>query len=424
MKLERAAFEPAARSGAAHVLNADPIRFAPDRMSGYAHWYEDVDQGNLVAVITPGEKTTVVDEVLAYGLAWQHHRDLILLVPDNMVVEAMSRNGWLATKVRVFSFDGETHPRSVPNVGRVAILEPLADLPARQSKVGVLTDSHRAWADAIITAGLTKHERGGYVSWHHEGLQVLKLTEKRAGLRVQAGVQYKNPPPGREVFDKAFATEPSRGELAVINAKVALAVEDGGSLTVRMREHKMQATLIGQPEVLGLTHLWREFPAWRGLTTSAYYPAGRLGSIDFLGVDYAGVLHVVETKIGHDPKVVLQALDYALWVRANDEGIRALLKAQGHLIPTPPFDPPSEPRTAPPPAPIHLVLGADESGPAFNRYLAGQIEALDRDCEVHIYLTADPGVAPLRLTQLSALDMWEMSPLVAKPVAGPRWLGN
>ena len=70
----------------------------------------------------------------------------------------------------------------------------------------------------------------------------------------------------------------------------------------------MQATLISQPEALGLTQLWREFPAWRG-------PSGRPG---FLGADGAGVLHVVETTIGPDPKVVLQALDYAVWVKAND----------------------------------------------------------------------------------------------------------
>jgi hypothetical protein len=51
-------------------------------MSKYAHWYEDAGHGSLVAVVTPGEKPTVADEVLAYGLAWQHNRDLLLVVPD------------------------------------------------------------------------------------------------------------------------------------------------------------------------------------------------------------------------------------------------------------------------------------------------------------------------------------------------------
>lgn len=422
MKLKRPAYESAARRAAEHVLEADAIPFTPARMSKYAHWYEDAEHGSLVAVVTPGEKPTVADEVLAYGLAWQHNRDLLLVVPDKMVVEALARIEWLETEVRVFSFDGEqeTDPRPVPSSGRFAILDRLAELPARVPKQAVLKDAHESWLDGIDTAGLTAHDRGGYLSWHHEGLQVLQVAETKGGLRVRAGVQYKTPPPGREVFDKTFTTIPTPGEVAVINAKVGLAVEDGGSLTSQMREHKMQATLIGQPEVLGLTHLWREFPAWRGLTSSSFSPSGRPGFIDFLGVDDAGVLHVVETKIGHDPKVVLQALDYAIWVKANDEAIRARLKTQGYLIPTPP----SEPLSAATPAPMHLVLGAAESGPAFNSYLAGQIEALAGDCKVRIYLTAEPTAAPLALTKLPIRDMWEPSTLVAKPVVGPRWPGE
>jgi hypothetical protein len=424
MKTTRAAYAERAHRAAGHVLDAEVTPFAPARMSKYAHWFEDHQHSSLAAVVTPGEKPTVIDEVLAYGLAWQHNRDLLLVVPDDMVVEAICRIGWLETEIRVFSFDGDERgvPRPVPNPGRFAILELLAEFPARTPKRAALKVGHDSWLDNIRTLeiGLVGHDRGGYLSWHYEGLQVLQVSETKSGLRIRAGVQYRTQQPGREVFDKTFICAPSPAEVAVINAKVALAIEDGGSLTSQMREHKLQAILKGQPDVLGLTDLWREFPGWRGLTTSSTTPAGRPGFIDFLGVDAAGVLHVVETKIGHDPKVVLQALDYAIWVRANDTAIRTRLKAEGHIIPTPP----AEPLSAGTPAPIHLVLGSQGSGTAFNAYLAGQIEALATDCSVSVYVTADPTTDPLTLKQVSACDMWEPSALVSKPVLGPRWPGS
>ncbi|WP_404385312.1 hypothetical protein LL946_04810 [Knoellia locipacati] len=424
MKLQRTAYAERALRAAAHVLEVEPTQFAPARMSKYAHWFEDPQHGSVVAVVTPGEKPTVTDEVLAFGLAWQQNRDLLLVVPDDMVVEAIARIGWLETEVRVFAFDGAEGevPRPVRSPGRFAILERLAELPERVPRRAALKTGHASWLDNIHTheVGLVGHDRGGYFSWHHEGLQVLQAHETKSGLRIRAGVQYKTPQPGRDVFDKTFTNPPTVGEVAVINAKVALAIEDGGSLTSKMREHKLQATLKGQPEVLGLTDLWREFPAWRGLLTSSMPPFGRPGYIDFLGADATGVLHVVETKIGHDPKVVLQALDYAIWVRANDSAIRERLKAEGHILPTPNGHPPAGGT----PAPIHLVLGSLGSGPAFNAYLAGQIEALAGDCRVSIYLTAEPTADELSLTKVSARDLWEPSALVAKPVVGPRWPGE
>jgi EAL domain-containing protein (putative c-di-GMP-specific phosphodiesterase class I) len=39
----------------------------------------------------------------------------------------------------------------------------------------------------------------------------------------------------------------------------------------------------------------------------------------------------VETKIGHDPKVVLQALDYWIWVQPNEDAVRATRNALDQL---------------------------------------------------------------------------------------------
>ncbi|MFT4265572.1 MAG: hypothetical protein QM572_19495 [Nocardioides sp.] len=406
MKDERASYETTARQVAEHIIGTEAVPFAPQRMSKYAHWFTDTKDSALVAIVTPGEKVTAGDEVLAYGLAWQQNRDLFLVLPQDMVGDAQTRIGWIDTEVRIWEH-GEAGPRPVPKKSRAQLLAQLRDLPERRSKAVELKAGHTNWIDGIDTTDLSAHERS-YLSWHHEGLQVLKVAETRAGLRIQAGVQYGTPPPGREPFDKVFAVAPTPGEVAVINAKIRLAVEDGGSQTSQMREHKMQATLVGKPETLGLTDLWREFPAWRG-------PNGRPGYIDFLGVDAEGRLHVIETKIGHDPKVVLQALDYAVWVKANDAAIRERLHAAGHALPTP------EDVESHSVAPIHLVLGSSEKEKAFNGYLVGQIEALAGDVRVKVHVTADPTAQPLSLTEVPKRKLRTSTDLIAEPVAGPRW---
>lgn len=114
-----------------------------------------------------------------------------------------------------------------------------------------------------------------------------------------------------------FAAVPTPEDLDEINSEVARAVGHGGSRTSQMREHRMQATMGSQASDLALRQLIREFPAYRGLDGSSSPRLGRPGYIDFLGIDSDGRFHVVETKIGHDPRVVLQALDYAIWVCAN-----------------------------------------------------------------------------------------------------------
>lgn len=92
-------------------------------------------------------------------------------------------------------------------------------------------------------------------------------------------------------------------------------------------EHRLQSALLPDPDqpsplcdALGLTYASREFPAWRGV---ADHPTGGPGLIDFLAIDSNRRLHVVETKANHDdPKIVLQALDYGLWVQANLDRVR------------------------------------------------------------------------------------------------------
>ena len=148
-------------------------------------------------------------------------------------------------------------------------------------------------------------------------------------------------------------------ELALAVEAVAGSVASGGSLTSRQTEHRLQASMgMLPPSSLGLPFLAREYPGYRG--------PGRPGFIDFLVCDDVGNLHLIETKVGHDPKVVLQALDYGIWVRANEASVRA------HH---PGWPPPKAPQSE-----IYLdfVLAAGDQATAVNAYLAGSRRSTPR----------------------------------------------
>jgi hypothetical protein len=115
-----------------------------------------------------------------------------------------------------------------------------------------------------------------------------------------------------------------------------------------------------RPLPLGLKEtLHREYPSWRPYLK----PRGR-SFIDFLGCDASQRLRVIETKIGHDPMVVLQGLDYWIWAMAN----RAEL-AQRFRLPV------SEPQVA-----VDFVVSRTAGGkPAVGPYTASQSAALADD---------------------------------------------
>lgn len=416
IKQARNDFAGAAEQAAAATVSAAIQGFAPgSRLSRHAHWFVTGDDEVLIAVASPAERHTTADEVLTYALAWQHNRNLHLVLPPAMLAGALSRLPWIESPVRVWEL-AEGEPRPVPAPARPEVFDSLRALPPRVSKKVALTDEHDAWLAGIDTAALGEPHNRSYLSWHHRGLQVLKVSRTRGGLRIQAGVQYSGKSAIATPYDRTFSVPPAAEEIAEINAEIAAAVEHGESKSSQMREHRMQATLASQATDLGLVHLLREYPAYRGLDGSASKRAGRPGYIDFLGVDAQGRLHVVETKIGHDPRVVLQALDYAIWVRANETTIRADLRLSGLDVPDP--TPDHNARLQ-----IHLVLGPDAHGIAFNAYLAPQLEALKGDCQVHVHLVPDVETKPLELQPLPANDLWRAAPMVATPVQPRRWAG-
>ena len=80
-------------------------------------------------------------------------------------------------------------------------------------------------------------------------------------------------------------------------------------------EHWLQAVLRDCPGLLGLQDrpVLRELPAFRPKAGVAL----RRGFVDLVGVTQDGRIGVVETKLGSDPMLVLQGLDYWTWVTAH-----------------------------------------------------------------------------------------------------------
>lgn len=80
------AFKPIAEKLASHIAPG-LVPFTPPGpgLSTKARWFSDSADQLLVVVVGSHHKTDVTDEVLAYALAWQCDRDLVLVLPANHV---------------------------------------------------------------------------------------------------------------------------------------------------------------------------------------------------------------------------------------------------------------------------------------------------------------------------------------------------
>lgn len=405
-KEARSSFHTKAEILAGRVLGSTPQPFSPSRMSVFARWFEDASHSQLVAVVAPTELAISLDEVIAYGFAWQGDRELILVVPaqsSELAEAAGVRLPWFHTPVRVVVYDQDLDPQPFAVPSKDEALALLQGLPHRKTVEYELTTEHLDWLSALPLEGLTRHARPGYVSWHLDGLQILKASRARGGgLNVAAGVQYSNMTGKPPTFNRVI-TEPLSGtDLHDATKAVNAAIHQNGSMTSSMLEHRVQSRLAGMAGSLGLvTPMHREYPAYRSRK--------RPGFIDFLGCASNGDLHVVETKIGHDPRVVLQALDYCIWVTGNQDGIRS---SQPHW---------PSPQTVNPPVHLDLVLAPKNNTPAFNAYLAGQLEALGDTFPWRVFVIDDPAADQLVITQLESETIWTSAPKrVAAPVVPPR----
>jgi hypothetical protein len=287
-----------------------------------------------------------------------------------------ARLAYVATPIRVWAIGDDRIAVETPVP---SVREAIAEARTRSLRRGEQHDlGERApWVSGLIAGAnghwaLVQAHRDSYLSWHCAGRQVLKLTRRRDGVHIEAGVQYRKPPADRTPFAYTATTPLTNGQRAQAEAAIALAVSD--RLTGRDSthvEHQMQAALsAGGLRDLGMVQIAREYPAWRG--------DGAAGYIDFLGLDERGQLHVVETKIGPDAMLVSQALDYATWVLAHSAAIRRDLRW------------PDGDDTV-----VHIdfvlapKISERSSEPAIGPYTAGQLKALNRDVSWRVHFVDD-----------------------------------
>jgi hypothetical protein len=119
----------------------------------------------------------------------------------------------------------------------------------------------------------------------------------------------------------------------------------------------------------------------------------------------------VETKVGGDGMLVMQALDYLIWVTAQAASIR-----EDRAWPAPETEGKVH---------IDLVLAPKGNAPALGPYTAGQLEALAGDVSWRVFLVDDPLAQIPKVKELPRRAIHDpQQERVAKPVQPPRFVGR
>ena len=253
---DRSAFRLVAPRLAGQVTD-DLAEFAPgEAVSELAVWFTAASHSQLVVVTGDHEAAGSMDQVLAYALAWQGDRDLILICPEGRHWQTVKRLAWVDGPVRVFTYGPEMLPRPAIIPARDEVLaEANRGQDVREASghdlgdFAGLVDPVVRWADDHWA--LTPAHRPSYLSWHCEGRKVLSILRVKGGVRITAGVDYGSPPPGREKALRLVAGtgQPlTRAERSHIEARVSAAIwqrlagTDSGHA-----EHRMQAALHSGP---------------------------------------------------------------------------------------------------------------------------------------------------------------------------------
>lgn len=366
----------------AHDLVGRTIRPLPPwagsrPMSGQFAFFGD---GATLAIASwPGASQASIDEALAWGLAWGGDRDVVLFLPAGRAGPTLQRLPWVAVPVRVFEVPADepldAHPVLVPARGEV--LDEIRRWGPRGSgKIADLPPERAEWIKQLLAwidskPELSPRHRQSYLSWHVGGRQVLRITGSPSSVTIEAGVRYSNPAPDQPppLPPVVLGTSLKQSQLESICAAVEGAVQRRASrLDAGHEEHLLQHALdsafLQQGRLLGLTKLYREFPAWRPGRSPAY--------IDFLGADDTGRPHVVEVKLGNDVMLALQGLDYWIWATANTDLLTKVLGATPSAGPM-----------------IDFVVGAHGSSKVMGPYTLRQLEGLDGAIRWRFHVVAD-----------------------------------
>jgi hypothetical protein len=315
------------------------------RLSERLCWF--VAPGKLVVVAGPYRDPRDTDLALAHGLRYvAPDQVLVLVLPraEEAARATRARAPWISVPMELYTYDLPAIERGEPvDVAPCPPMEPSQVLqqyrtpepagwgygiesPQRPAEYAEMLGDKASWV-AGLTAWLAEQDElaeghtNQHLAWRCDGTIVLKMTVGRK-LTISAGIQYSRS--GRPPLTVACSDVLPDSEVKNVQGRVRAAIDEvRGGLAERYREHQLQGAIVRQgPQVLGLIHpLKAERAAWRP------YPQGR-AFLDFLGVDANGVLHIVETKVGADAMMVLQGLDYWIWVTANKEALAAEFELQ------------------------------------------------------------------------------------------------
>lgn len=262
--------------------------------------------------------------LLPYAIEHLGQRDLHVAVPAEAVELTRHRAAFLTANVQVLEDVGDEFgpvPASSPaqalawyaELGNVTDIVDVDEFPGPSWLVDLV--------DWLESRRVERVRRSQYWSWHYRGRQILRVGQSGKTYRLVAGVAYSKPRDDQPLPVRVEAQAevgPTDDEIESIKRALDQAIERRRvGIDRDHREHLLQAALAIDPSLLGMTDLIREFPAWR---PSVGESAGR-GFIDFLGVDVDGGIHVIETKIGPDPMLGVQGLDYWAWVTAHKDEI-------------------------------------------------------------------------------------------------------
>lgn len=144
---------------------------------------------------------------------------------------------------------------------------------------------------------------------------------------IHAGIDAKTDPAATYRFDSPI----DAGQFKEIVERVERGIRKAHHKAYgKFEEHHLQVALRRSPGTLLLEHpILREVPAWR--------PRGR-GFIDLVGMDGAGDVVLVETKLGSDEMLILQGIDYWIWASKDEnrawlrERLYADASARTHLL--------------------------------------------------------------------------------------------
>lgn len=297
--------------------------FTPQRgaLSTLFGWF--ADESRLCVVATDlSMKAVATDVGFAHALSHLGDRDLIVAFPSAGAEAVSHRLPFLEVPACCWV---------VSDTG-VDFVEPKrpADVLALDIYRGMRGGTHEVEKGLQFIApllswlaqrnGIVEDERKSYRTWHYKGRQVLTL--RMAGLaeaELVAGVNYSDPTPGREPLVLRLTKEITDDELSSVRSAIARACEGRDSGADKGNaEHILQEHLRTKWKSLGLRAApLREVPVRR--------PIG-YGYIDLVGAGTDGRIHVIETKLGPFDRLVLQGLDYWIWVNANRAALAEVLE--------------------------------------------------------------------------------------------------